>query len=470
MRQLFWSRRAFVGVSFLAVMAALGTGQLLLQKAIAQGKEAPRFEVDPFWPKPMPNNWVLGQTIGVAVDSRDHIWIVHRGSDPAALDNTELAVPITGNRAGQRVGECCNPSPPVMEFDQAGNLVNSWGGPSPTREYEWPSSNHGIAVDAEGFVYIGGNGAGDAHVLKFTRDGKFVAQWGRAGARQAKPAAAASDPLAGYAGVAPGGSVPAAGAATPAAGTAAPSAGATPAASAAAPSAAAPAAAAAPTYQANSHDQESFGRVAKIDLVESANEAYLSDGYLNHRVAVVDMDTGKIKRYWGAYGKPPTDEVLPPYNPAAPVAQQFANPVHCSNVSNDGLVYVCDRANDRIQIFRTDGTFVKEVFVATQTLADGSVWDIDFSHDPEQRFLYVADGVNEHVRVFNRQTMEELYNFGYGGRQPGMFLGVHSIAVDSKGNIYTTETYTGKRLQKFVNKGVGPVSTVNAAMPWPTAQ
>jgi hypothetical protein len=451
-------------------MAALGTGQLLLQKAIAQGKEAPRFEVDPFWPKPMPNNWVLGQTIGVAVDSRDHIWIVHRGSDPAALDNTELAVPITGNRAGQRVGECCNPSPPVMEFDQAGNLVNSWGGPSPTREYEWPSSNHGIAVDAEGFVYIGGNGAGDAHVLKFTRDGKFVAQWGRAGARQIKAAAAASDPIAGYAGVAPGGSVPAAGAATPAAGTAAPSAGATPAASAAAPSATAPAAAAAPTYQANSHDQESFGRVAKIDLVESANEAYLSDGYLNHRVAVVDMDTGKIKRYWGAYGKPPTDEVLPPYNPAAPVAQQFANPVHCSNVSNDGLVYVCDRPNDRIQIFRTDGTFVKEVFVATQTLADGSVWDIDFSHDPEQRFLYVADGVNEHVRVFNRQTMEELYNFGYGGRQPGMFLGVHSIAVDSKGNIYTTETYTGKRLQKFVNKGVGPVSTVNAAMPWPTAQ
>jgi hypothetical protein len=463
MRQLFWSRRAFVGVSFLAVMAALGTGQLLLQKAIAQGKEAPRFEVDPFWPKPMPNNWVLGQAIGVAVDSRDHIWIVHRGSDPAALDNTELAVPITGNRAGQRVGECCNPSPPIMEFDQAGNLVNAWGGPSPTREYEWPSSNHGIAVDAEGFVYIGGNGAGDAHVLKFTRDGKFVAQWGRAGARQAKTAAAASDPLAGYAGVAPSGGVPAAGAAIPAAGTAAPSAGAAPAAGAAAP-----AAATAPTYQANSHDQESFGRVAKIDLVESANEAYLSDGYLNHRVAVVDMDTGKIKRYWGAYGKPPTDDVLPPYNPAAPVAQQFANPVHCSNVSNDGLVYVCDRANDRIQIFRTDGTFVKEVFVATQTLADGSVWDIDFSHDPEQRFLYVADGVNEHVRVFNRQTMEELYNFGYGGRQPGMFLGVHSIAVDSKGNIYTTETYTGKRLQKFVNKGVGPVLTVNAAMPWPT--
>jgi hypothetical protein len=466
MRQLLRSRKALVGVSFLAVMAVLGTGQVLLSKATAQGKEAPHFEVDPYWPKPMPNNYVLGQAIGVAVDSRDHIWIVHRGSDPANLDNTELAVPITGARAGQRVGECCNPSPPIMEFDQAGNLVNAWGGPSPTGEYEWPTSNHGIAVDAQGFVYIGGNGAGDAHVLKFTRDGKFVAQWGKANARRAQTAAARPDPMAGYAGVAAGGGVPAAGAAAPVAGTAAPPAATAPAASPAATSAAT-APAAAPTYQANSQDQESFGRVAKIDLVESVKEAYLSDGYLNHRVAVVDMDTGKIKRFWGAYGKPPTDDVLPPYDPAAPVAQQFRNPVHCSNVSTDGLVYVCDRPNDRIQIFRTDGTFVREVFVAKETLADGSVWDIDFSHDPEQRFLYVADGVNEHVRVFERRTMEELYNFGYGGRQPGMFLGVHSIAVDSKGNIYTTETYTGKRLQKFVHKGVRPVTTVNAAMPWP---
>ena len=123
--------------------------------------------------------------------------------------------------------------------------------------------------------------------------------------------------------------------------------------------------------------------------------------------------------------------------------------------------------NDRVQIFKTDGTFVREVFVARESLAEGSVWDIDFSKDPEQKYLYLADGVNEHVRVFDRESMQELYNFGYSGRQPGMFLGVHSIAVDSKGNIYTTETYTGKRLQKFVNKGVGPVLSISAAMPWP---
>jgi DNA-binding beta-propeller fold protein YncE len=412
MKRLFKNRKAYVGASLLAIMMALGAAQLYLQEAIAQGKQAPRFEVDPYWPKPMPNNWVLGQAIGVSVDERDHVWIVHRGSDPGALDPTELAFPPARN--GQRVGECCNPAPPVLEFDPAGNLVNAWGGPSKTGEYEWPTSNHSIVVDHKGFVWIGGNGPGDAHVLKFTRDGKFVAQYGKADVRK-DPTAPADKPA----------------------------------------------------YKADSTDMNNFGRVAKIMIDAKTNEGYVADGYLNHRVAVIDLDTGKIKRLWGAYGKPPTDEVLPPYDPAAPVAQQFRNPVHCAVLSNDGLVYVCDRPNDRIQIFKADGTFVKEVFVAKETLADGSVWDIDFSKDPEQKYLYIADGVNEHVRVFDRQTMEELYNFGYGGRQPGMFLGVHSIATDSKGNIYTTETYTGKRLQKFVNKGVSPVTTVNAAMPWP---
>jgi hypothetical protein len=439
MKQRVWTRKAVVGASFLAIMAVLGTGQLVLSKASAQqaGKMAPRFEVDPLWPKAMPNGWVLGQAIGVTVDNRDHIWIVHRGSDAAALEQTELAVRTQGRNAGKRVGECCSPSPPIMEFDQAGNLIQAWGGPSPTHEYEWPTSNHGIAVDADGFVYIGGNGAEDSQVLKFTRDGKFVAQWGKANARQVAAAAdAAPDPLAGYAGVAPSGAVARPGAARPA-------------------------------YQANSVDKTSFGRVAKIDLDEPAHEAYISDGYLNHRVAVVDNRTGQIKRQWGAYGKAPTDNVLPPYDPTAPVSQQFGNPVHCSTVSKDGYVYVCDRINDRLQIFRKDGSFVKEVFVARNTLADGSVWDVAFSVDPQQRYLYLADGVNEHVRVFNRSTMEEIYNFGYGGRQPGMFLGLHSIAVDSKGNIYTTETYTGKRLQRFVFKGVGPIPKANGLVAWP---
>ena len=141
--------------------------------------------------------------------------------------------------------------------------------------------------------------------------------------------------------------------------------------------------------------------------------------------------------------------------------------MHCAVLSNDGLVYTCDRPNDRVQVFTKEGKFVQEYRIEPQTRSDGSVWDIDFSKDAAQQFLYMADGANEHVRVFDRKSMTELYNFGYGGRQPGMFLGVHSIAVDSKGNIYTTETYTGKRLQKFVYKGMGPVPKSSKVPAWP---
>lgn len=402
--------KLYVGAAFVAILLALGAGQALLENTSAQAKQAPRFEVDPFWPKPMPNNWVMGMTIGIGISSDDHVWVIHRGNDPGNLDRTELAVVKEG---APRVGECCNPAPPVLEFDAAGNLVGSWGGQPKDNSYDWPESNHGIVVDHKGFVWIGGNGGPDAHILKFTRDGKFVAQFGKKNARLKEGAPGAK-----------------------------------------------------PTFVANSMDMNNFGRVAKIFIDPKANEGYVADGYFNKRVAVIDLDSGKIKRFWGAYGQPPDDAPLGPYDPAAPVAKQFRTPVHCAEVSNDGFVYVCDRPNDRLQIFTKEGKFVKEVFVAKETRADGSVWDVAFSKDPAQKYLYMADGVNEHVRVFDRQSMEELYNFGYGGRQPGMFLGVHSIATDSKGNIYTTETYTGKRLQKFTLKGEGAIPK-SATPPWP---
>jgi DNA-binding beta-propeller fold protein YncE len=222
-----------------------------------------------------------------------------------------------------------------------------------------------------------------------------------------------------------------------------------------------------PTFIGGSSDPQAFGRVAKIFIDPKANEAYLADGYLNKRVAVVDADSGKLKRFWGAYGKKPDDTPLGPYQPEAPVAQQFRNPVHCADVSNDGLVYVCDRPNNRLQVFKTDGTFVKEAFFAKKTLGDGSVWDVAFSKDPAQTFLYVADGLNEKIRVLRRDTLEELTTFGDGGRQPGQFFGVHSIASDSKGNLYTTETYEGKRLQKFVYKGLRAVTRRDQGVVWP---
>jgi DNA-binding beta-propeller fold protein YncE len=217
-----------------------------------------------------------------------------------------------------------------------------------------------------------------------------------------------------------------------------------------------------------SNDTENFGRPAKIFVDPKANEAYIADGYGNKRVVVIDADTGKFKRFWGAYGNKPDDTNLGAYDPTAPHAQQFRNPVHCAELSNDGLLYVCDRPNDRIQIFKPDGSFVKEVFVATNTLGDGSVWDIAFSKDPQQRYLYLADGKNEKIYIFDRASMEILTSFGDGGRQPGQWFAVHSIAVDSKGNIFTTETYEGRRLQKFVYKGPTPVTKKDQGTVWPS--
>ena len=401
-------RNLILGGTLLALIAALGVGQAALEAAARQAVQAPMFEVDPLWPKPLPNHWILGNAIGVGIDSRDHVFIVHRGL--ASLNARTEA----GAAANPPTGECCLPAPPVLEFDPEGNLVSSWGGPG--QGYVWPSSNHGISVDNKDNVWIGGNGscpndstasaacprgAIDSHVLKFTHDGKLLQQIGM------------------------------------------------------------------PHQRRNSTSMTSFGRVAKISFDVAANEAYFADGYSNVRVAVIDMDNGKIKRYWGAYGKTPVDSNLGPYNPDAPVAQQFRTPVHCAEPTNDGLVYVCDRPNNRIQVFRKDGSFVKEQRIAPRTLGDGAVWDIAFSRDPQQKYLYLADGKNMKVYVMDRQSLEILTSFGDGGRQPGQFFAVHSIATDSRGNIYTTETYEGKRVQKFVYQGLGPVASRNQGTVWP---
>jgi DNA-binding beta-propeller fold protein YncE len=398
-------RTFLVGGTFLVVLVALGLTQAALERAAAQqgSIEAPRFEVDPFWPKPMPNHWILGQTIGVWADDQDVIWIVHRSS--ATLADNEKALEL-------KTGECCAGAPPVLAFDAAGNLVRSWGGPGPG--YDWPTGNHGIFVDHTGSVWIGGNGAGDSQILKFTKDGKFLAQYGKPNIHKGP---ANAEGLSSFAG--------------------------------------------------DSHDQNNFGRVAKIFVDPRANEAFIADGYLNKRVAVLDAATGKMKRYWGAYGNKPDDRNAGPYNPDAAAPQQFRNPVHCADLSNDGFLYVCDRVNDRLQVFRPDGTFVKEMFIAKNTLASGSVWDVAFSKDPQQRYLYVADGMNNRVYVLRRDTLEVLTSFGDGGRQPGQFFGVHSIATDSKGNVYTTETWEGKRLQKFVFRGVGRVRSPHQGVVWP---
>jgi DNA-binding beta-propeller fold protein YncE len=417
-------RDLLIGVTFLVVLALLAIGQKTLEnRAVAEaaGIQVPMFEVDPLWPKPLPNHWIMGNTIGVSADAQDHIWIIHRGG---SLEPKEVYA--TTNPPG---ASCCLPAPPVLAFDQAGNLIHHWGGHG--EGYEWPESNHGITVDYKGNVWIGGNGVGqppgargagtrgqpapetqstgvgythDSMIMKFTQDGKFLMQIGKVGASK------------------------------------------------------------------GSNDVENLRRPAKIFVDKNTNEVYVADGYGNHRVIVYDAETGKYKRHWGAYGNKPDDANLGPYNPDAPPAQQFRNPVHCAELSNDGLVYVCDRVNDRIQVFKKDGTFVKEIFIAKRTLGDGSVWDIAFSKDPQQKFLYLADGANEKVYIIQRDSMEILTSFGDGGRQPGQFYAVHSIATDSKGNIYTTETYRGQRVQRFVYKGMGTVAKLDQGVVWPRSK
>jgi DNA-binding beta-propeller fold protein YncE len=388
------SQRMRVAVVVVAAAIGLGLTQAALSAATdRQTVQAPRFEVDPLWPRPLPNHWVLGNVIGVGIDARDHIFIVHRNDTFDA--QTEI-----GAVASPPISTCCVPAPPVLEFDPDGNLVNSWGGPPSDGSYVWPSSNHGIAIDDKDNVWIGGNGAADSHILKFSRNGRLLLQIGM------------------------------------------------------------------PGQGSDSKSLTHFGRVAKISFDIAANEAFVADGYGNKRVAVLDMDTGMIKRFWGAYGNVPSDSNYGPYNPNAPLIPQFRNPVHCAEPSNDGLLYVCDRVNDRIQVFRKDGKFVKEKQYFPLTGGDGSVWDIAFSRDAAQKYIYLADGKNERVYVLDRQSLELLTMFGDGGRQPGQFFAVHSIATDSKGNIYTTETYEGKRLQKFAYKGLANVPRVQGVV-WP---
>jgi DNA-binding beta-propeller fold protein YncE len=336
----------------------------------------PRFAVDPAWPKPLPGNWILGQVAGIAVDKNDHIWIIHR---PGTLVDDEK-----GALQSPPTTRCCTPAPPVLEFDSGGNLYRSWGGPG--KGYDWPEMEHGITVDGEGNVWIGGNGNKDHQILKFTADGRFLKQIGKAGS----------------------------------------------------------------TGGSNSTTQ--LGRPAHVEIDAQANELFIADGYQNRRVLVLDASTGAYKRHWGAYGNRPSDDKQPAYDPAKPLPQQFGNPVHCARLARDGLVYVCDRANDRIQVFTLGGRFEKEFRVEPQTLQNGSVWDLVLSEDKAQKYLFLADGANGQVLVLERDTGKVLSSFGRNGRMAGEFKWVHNIAIDSKGNLYTSEVGTGRRAQKFTRE------------------
>ncbi|HEC42718.1 MAG TPA: hypothetical protein ENI20_07825 [Bacteroides sp.] len=336
----------------------------------------PVFKVDPFWPEPLPNNWLIGQVAGVAADSKNHVWIIHRPSSLGAEEAVQTGDLTTGLPYV--------PAPPIIEFDVEGKVVQAWGGQG--EGFEWPEKPHGIFLDYEDNVWIGGSGPDDHQVLKFRPDGTFLLQIGKAG------------------------------------------------------------------KTGGSNDTKLLGAPAEFDVDPITNEVYIADGYLNRRIIIFDANNGKYLRHWGAYGKIPDDSPRDPYDPNKSPSDQFGSPVHAVRISNDGLVYVCDRRNDRIQVFQKDGRFVQEVIIAGSSLGNGSAWDIDFSHDPQQTYIYTIDGTNQCIWVLRRENLKVAGHFGRIGRYAGQFIWAHSMAVDSRGNIYTTEVHTGKRVQKFINK------------------
>ena len=375
-----------------SVAAALAAGTFTIMDSEAApapkaAREAPRFEVDPTWPK-LPPRYIFGQVSSVSIDEQGHAWVLQRPSSLRADQKDKAA-------------------PPVIEFDEQGNFVQAWGGPG--QGYDWPEVEHGIYADPKGNVWVGGNGPTDHHLVKFTKQGRFLMQLGKKGASKGNA------------------------------------------------------------------DTANVKGAADTFVHTPTNELFVADGYGNRRVIVFDADTGAFKRMWGAFGNRPIDDVPEaakvPEDRRIPAKEltdrdrgpeQFITPVHATRVSKDNFVYVSDRGGKRVQVFTLDGKYVTQQFIDRycevphcgngQTVASTA-----FSHDPEQRFLYVASRSPARVWVLDRKTLEPLDSFGRPGVMPGEFYVMHHMNVDSKGNLYVTEVQDGKRVQKFEFKGIQPL-------------
>jgi hypothetical protein len=391
-----------------------------LSAACTVGDDVPTFEVDALWPMPLDYPNILGPVSGVTVADNGNVLIVTRQDGFSRANEINVVT---------ETGDCCRPTQAVLEFAPDGSLVSEWGGPD--QGYPWPGRPHAIAVDPAGNIWIGG-GVTPATSGGRGRGGRGG---GRGGGGGAPPTPAVVDThilkfspdgqhLMTIGGVG---------------------------------------------QTASSQSTSAFGGAAGFSFDEDANEVFVADGFANRRVAVLDITTGEVKRSWGAYGNAPDDSNLGPYNPSAPPAQQFRS-VTCAELSDDGLVYVCDRGNNRIQVFETDGRFVSEVIIAPATLGSGSVWDVAFSPDSRQRFLYVADGMNERVHILDRASLTFRTSFGVGGRYPGHFRELGSVAVDGQGNVYTAEHGQGRRVQKFTYLGMGPVTAEHQGALYPASQ
>jgi hypothetical protein len=373
--------RRGLGLALFALCAVPATLPALGADAPAR-PDISTYKYDPTWPKlPIANNWAIGLIGGVHVDTKDHVWIYNSAKWLSPRD--------LGAAQNPPSGKCCLPAPPVIEFDQEGNIVQAFGRPPKAGEtYDWPTDEHGLYVDYKGNVWLGGSktrkGADgiepDGMVLKFSPQGKFLLQIGSHG----------------------------------------------------------------PTK--GSTDTTRLSGAANVAVDAKTNEVFIADGYGNHRVIVFDADSGKFKRQWGAYGKPPTDEDIGRNDPAQPPAKQFRI-VHCLRIANDGLVYVCDRLNDRVQVFKKDGTFVQEFIYRKETKGSGSVGTIAFWPDATQSAFLLNDPGNFEVHLINRADGKVLSSFGHYGAYGGEFDRNHESQLDSKGNLYVSGD---QRLQRFI--------------------
>ena len=371
----------------MSLLARACTVVLLLTGTAQAAPLRPVFQVDPYWPKPLPHGYVFGSSGGVTVDSHDNVWIYSR---PTSTHITFSNPPEADNG---------RPAPSVVQISNDGRFMQGWGGVLAMSEeerakFDWPVQEHGIAVDNKDNVWVCGNGRDartkrdDDQCLKFTNNGKFIMQIGKSG--QSK----------------------------------------------------------------GSLDTENLGHPSQAVYHAPTNELFVADGYVNRRVYVADADTGKFKRMWGAYGKPPDDSASRNRG-YDPVPQQF-NLLHGMTVARNGDVFVADRNANRVQAFTKDGKFLGESFVAPDTPQHdfGTAFGVALSGDKDQRFLYVADGHNEVVHVLDRKTLKEIPGAAFGrvGAYAGQFSNIHVIASNSKGNVYVGDG--GGRFQKFVYKGM----------------
>jgi DNA-binding beta-propeller fold protein YncE len=444
-----------------------GSLERLLKKsgvynASSRGK-TPNFVIDPSWPQQLPNNWLVGQIGGLYVDQHDHVWVYNRprtmtteeagleGPVPGATD--ENGQPINGLgqvRAYGAVADCCKAAPSVLELDSNGKLLRAWGGPSDPGFIGgkckaeagciWPSNEHGIYVDHNDNVWLSGSSAavsgrgaagrggppwatnkegGDGFVLKFDRNGNFKMRIG------GTPRGPNSNDTHGGINETP------------------------------------------LLYQA-----------ADMVVDPTTNRLYVADGYGNRRVLIVDANTGKYIGHFGAYGNNPVDDGaaraagpwIADYSKGNKKPAFFRNPVHCVKIAHDGKIYVCDRGNDRIQVFDKNdpalgkpcsnptGEAGKCGYVADQIISEhtniiGTAVSMTFSTDKAQSCLYVGDNANMTIYILNRTNLQELGRLGRSGRMAGEFHYLHQVSVDSKGNIYTAEVDTAKRIQKFLRYG-----------------